>query len=429
MAHGRAGLYAWGGPGTVRLLQTKYFSPLIDEQSFLTLYDLETLKRFSERLDLTDIWTTFSWGFNDANETIDREFITSRLKNFHALELRAHAYIQGWNLVTADFPDAEFWAVDGNNQRMAYSKGRHFTCVNHPEFQKLFLNRVKAAAKEEFGGVFIDNIMFGLPPLFVRSDFLPACGCRCEHCSQAFQKRYGYELPRFEITGKQQVNDFVRFRCDSTFSLLEKAANFTQKAKKEFGVNLYDPLHHTPELFYGYELSKVADLVDYLLVENHGLPITTTRNEYLFPLLKLTRKPVFVVSYKEGIGFEPAYSPEDYATIEEESMELGYHPCYKGTEFTTEGIWHALRPDQLPSKVTQARLLEPVVVPEKQKLKSTTPTDRVLAYLSRYTAPLMSLANEHTLVGRAVFSLGLAKNILHSVRNYAYELPSISKKK
>lgn len=35
----RSAFYAWGGPGTVRLLKTKYFYPSIDEQSFLTLYN------------------------------------------------------------------------------------------------------------------------------------------------------------------------------------------------------------------------------------------------------------------------------------------------------------------------------------------------------------------------------------------------------
>ena len=422
MPHQRAGLYAWGGPGTTRLLHTKYFSPNVDTDSFLTLYDFATLKKLQDALQLTDVWATASWGFGDKKEQEDWQFLLDRVPNFHRLGIKVHAYIQGWNLVTSDFPKADFWALDGAGRKMAYSKGRAFTCVNHPEFQRLFLDRVTRAAESDVDGVFIDNILFGLPPAFIRKDLLPACGCRCTYCRNAFQKQFDYALAHFEIAREQDVRDFLAFRCESTFNLLEKAKKIAHIHNKQFGVNFYDPLNHTPEIFYGYELEKVLSLVEYVLIENHGLPTDVSNNEYLRLLTKLTKKPIFVVSYKEGIGFEGAYTPEDFATIRQESKDLGFSPCYKGTEFTTDGVWHAVRPDQLPTKATQPRVLSPQQADDLQTLSTRGKGDMIRARIFRSTAWLMNMVSDHPLVGRLVFTLGLQKVILHAKRRYAFNL-------
>jgi hypothetical protein len=65
----KAGMYAWGGPGTIRLLQTKYHSPQIDVPSFLTLYDRDRVQQAKRIFNLTDAWVTYSWGFADATHT------------------------------------------------------------------------------------------------------------------------------------------------------------------------------------------------------------------------------------------------------------------------------------------------------------------------------------------------------------------------
>lgn len=75
----RIGFYAWGGPGTIRLLRRKYHSPKIDESSFLHLYDQPYLFRLKKTLPVTDMWVTYSWGFSDSTEQPDYEFITQRL--------------------------------------------------------------------------------------------------------------------------------------------------------------------------------------------------------------------------------------------------------------------------------------------------------------------------------------------------------------
>ena len=78
----RVGIYAWGGPGTVRLLQTKYHRPKIDQASFLELYDFPSLQKLKQLFGVTDAWVTYSWGFSDETESVDRRFIQLKLKNF-----------------------------------------------------------------------------------------------------------------------------------------------------------------------------------------------------------------------------------------------------------------------------------------------------------------------------------------------------------
>ncbi|MCD4686006.1 MAG: hypothetical protein K8S97_08720 [Anaerolineae bacterium] len=67
----RIGLYAWGGPGTIRLINTKYHAPRIDAASFMQLYEPEFLRAARATLGVTDMWVTYSWGFGDAAEQED----------------------------------------------------------------------------------------------------------------------------------------------------------------------------------------------------------------------------------------------------------------------------------------------------------------------------------------------------------------------
>jgi hypothetical protein len=95
---------------------------------------------------------------------------------------------------------------------------------------------------------------------------------------------------------------------------------------------------------------------DYLLFENHYLPSRKRSNAYLQPLVEPLSTPVFVVSYKRGIGREKQYSQADFDAVYSESQAMGYVPCYKASEYTTRGVWHNVRFEQLqPVQRVEAR--------------------------------------------------------------------------
>jgi hypothetical protein len=227
----KVGIYAWAGPGTVRLLKTKYHNPGIDERSFLTAYDSKKLLTAKEHFGVTDAWVTYSWGFSEKTEKTDYKFITSRIKNFKKNKIRTHAYIQGFNLVTAEFKDRDPWCRDFKGRLLPYSKGRSLTCPNNPVASKIILDRVESACREDFDGIFIDNIFFGLPPLFIYSDYMSYCGCVCVYCQTKFKDKYGYSLSLMEKRGSG-VRDYLEFRADSTYKVLRMAKTIAQKNKK-----------------------------------------------------------------------------------------------------------------------------------------------------------------------------------------------------
>lgn len=348
----RVGLYAWGGPGTIRLLNTKYFSPRIDRDSFLTLYDKPFLDAAEKVFGITDMWVTYSWGFSNAQEQEDYEFITSRLDNFRNRSIKTHAYIQGFNLVLDDWKHRNVFCRNEKGNILYYSKGRGFTCPSNPEAIEIIRRRIERAAGEQFDGIFVDNILFGLPPVSIYKNYLPFSGCSCIFCEKAFKRMFGYRLPVGEKRGERVINDYLAFRCTQTARAVKKFSSIVGQAGKEFGINLYDPWWHQSEYFFGYRLSDINGYLDYHLIENHALSSRSISNQHLLPLLKQSYKPTFIVSYDKGIGRDKQYTNQQMSAIRLESQNLRYNPCYKATEYKTKGVWHALRINDLPSIVT-----------------------------------------------------------------------------
>ncbi|MCX8008661.1 MAG: hypothetical protein N3A54_03065 [Patescibacteria group bacterium] len=332
----KSGLYAWGGPGTIRLLRTKYFASKIDEASFLRMYDKEFLDRAKNIFKTTDMFVTYSWGFSNETEKEDRRFIVSRLKNFE--NIRSYAYIQGLNLVYKDFSQ-DLWCKNPHGKPMFYSKGRAFTCPNNPNAVSILLQRVEDAVKHAFFGIFVDNIIFGLPPIYVYQNETSFFGCSCHFCQKEFKTFAGYSLPLNRKKGFSIISDYLLFRRTTIKKLIQRIAQIVHSAGKAFGVNLYDPYWHTSVYYFGYVLEDIEPYLDYLLFENHALKRGTIDNRHI--RIHPT-KPTFIVSYKKGIGRDAAYSQHDMNLIFSESQQLGYIPCYKATEYKTDGIWHGL---------------------------------------------------------------------------------------
>lgn len=340
----RVGLYAWAGPDTIRMTRLKYGDrSRIDEASFLELYNPDALGHLRATLGVTDMWVTYSWGFGDEAERAQREFLRSKLPNFRDAGIATHAYVQGFNVVTADFAERDFFCADGQGRRQPYARGRSLICPNAPATRELLLQRVRAASEEDVDGVFVDNMLFGVPPVAVYRDFLPPFGCACRWCKAAFERECHMPLPLHGIEGEEHIGAFLRFRAASIAHVIGECAALVRAKGKAFGVNLYDPLHHTPELYFGYGLESLQPHLDYHLIENHALRHdSSVENAHLEPLLTV-QKPTFVVSYRDGIGRDGAYNQRDVDAIMSDAKAKGYAPCLKASEYIMDGVWHALR--------------------------------------------------------------------------------------
>ena len=163
--------------------------------------------------------------------------------------------------------------------------------------------------------------------------------------------------------GSALFDAYMDFRVRCLMGLVRELADQVHASGKVFGTNSFDP-RLEPRLFYGTDLQELAEAQDYLLFENHYLPTRKRSNAYLQPLVDPLSTPVFVVSYKRGIGREKHYSQAEFDAVYSESQALGYVPCYKASEYTTKRVWHNLRFEQL----------QPVqqLAPRRRRIRQTT---------------------------------------------------------
>lgn len=412
-------MYAWGGPGTIRILKTKYHNPEIDVDSYLQLYQPEFLATAKKVLGVTDMWVTYSWGYSEKTEKEDREFIISKLLNFKKYNIKTHAYIQGFNVVTSEFRK-DIFCKNTNGKLIPYSKGRSLTCSNNPAARKIILERVSSACKEKFDGIFIDNIVFGLPPLLIRKNYIPFFGCYCTFCQKKFFKKYKYQLPRKGFRDKR-IFEYLEFRTDSVYEAMYEISRIAKRHNKEFGVNLYDPVTTTPEFFMGYAFSKVEKLLSYYLIENISFPTKKRNNSYLSEFINESKKPVFIVSYKKGIGLDSTYLQNDIDLIFSEGMKLGYVPCIKTSEFKTKNIWHCLDISKLKKPKIQ-KIDLPAVTFRSVKIRNGYVFDRIIGrYLIRHVPRFATAIFERRMLDLIFEKTRMYQRLLKKNRNYALE--------
>ncbi len=394
----RLGLYAWGGPGTADMIRVKHGSwgMSVDGASFLRLYEDESIEHAAS-LGVTDMWVTYSWGFCDAAEQAQRGYLRSRLPAFRRRGIATHAYVQGPNRVIRDCAQ-DLFCKDGDNRLLPYSAGRAMVCTNNPEGMHAVLSRVQAACKEDCDGVFMDNMLYGAPPAYARRDFATFFGCACHWCRDLFAAQNGYALPLYERKGEKQVADCVRFRCDSLHRLVAAASGICKSSGKAFGVNLFDPVWHDPELTFGYAVDALTPHLNYLLFENHALAGEgNVSNAHLCDVIREAGKPAFIVSYRKGIGCDAQWSQRDIDALAGDAQRLGYFACMKASEYVHMNTWHA-------ADLSKWKKPEPVAGRERSATHPKTPLP-ASTLLGRVTGMLAARVQQRC--GRAIFELPL----------------------
>ena len=185
----RIGFYCWAGPDTIKMTKLKYFSPVIDSKSLMHSYDLDYLKQVKDKLGITDIWATLSWGFGIENEQEQYKFLLSKLPEMHDLGLKVHAYIQGPNMiVTKENKKKDIWAKNNFNKDVVYHRGRQVTCINNPNYLKLQNEIIDLALDYDFDGIFVDNIWMGQMPIELGPN-MTFFGCKCEYCKEKYSNK------------------------------------------------------------------------------------------------------------------------------------------------------------------------------------------------------------------------------------------------
>lgn len=398
----RVGLYAWGGPGTTDLLKVKYHHPRINEKSFNEIYSESFLTNARQVLGVTDLWMSFSWGFSDQTEVRHRQFVREQLSTVKKLGIASYGYVQGLNVVSREFTGQDIFCRSMFGFRLPYSRGRHLICPNNPKARAIVLDRVTAASKEKFSNIFMDNILFGLPPMHFSKQFVSSFGCHCQHCRVAFKKRFGYSLANIR-SGTPAFADVLEFRVESTASLIREASAIARGVGKGFGVNLYDPYVHATELFFGYALDRIDPYLDYYLIENHAIALdgSSINNSYLKPLIRKSAKPVFVVSYQHGIGIDSAYTQHAIDLVFSEGNAMGYYPCVKASEFVTDGIWHAMD----ITKIQSPRLVAPALMTTFPKPLIPVPSKPFSSLAARVLDPFVPLCIEALYQSHILFVL------------------------
>lgn len=343
----RVGFYCWAGPGTERMINLKFFNPRIDHDSLMSSYDLDYLFELKTKFGVTDFWATYSWGFSPEVEAEDYKFLVDRAKNFESLGIRLHAYIQGPNVVYSQFPEKDWYCKDEKGRPITYYRGRRVVCLNNEKFRDFVCEKIRSMYGLGFYGIYMDNIQMGQLAIPTFNNDLPFvfAGCRCESCQKKYMSDTGEEIPGL-IRDNDEWQRYLNWRVDVVTDFLTEVAGWVHAGGMVFGTNSFDPRFNTKYMF-GTDLKKLDEIQDYFVFENHSLP-TEDGHKSNFYIQKLIndlqiKKPVFVLSYRNGVGMEAEYSQGDFDNIYTEDVKYDFFSMYKGSEFVTEGVWHNLK--------------------------------------------------------------------------------------
>lgn len=348
----RIGYYCWAGPGTIRMIRVKYFYPRIDLNSLMTSYDYDYLARVKDLFGITDFWATYSWGFADEVEREDHEFLIRRLENFHKLGIRVHAYIQGPNLVYDDFADQDWWARDEAGRLVPYYKGRRMCSIHDESYVDYVVKKIEATHGVGFDAIFVDNIQHGQLGMPVQPGELPFvfCGDYSDAARTDFRRATGQDIPQDLEADPDLTRAYLDFRMETNTRFIARLSDAAHRGGMEFGANLFDP-KFDPRYIYGLDIKAMSEHMDYILFENHAMPTSDGRkgNAYIEDVMDRhgLDKPVFVVSYDNGVGMAPQFTQENIDNIFSEAARSRFNLSLKGSEYTTNGIWHNLRLEPL----------------------------------------------------------------------------------
>jgi hypothetical protein len=392
------------------MTKLKFFDPKIDRKSLMESYDFGYLSRMKEIFGITDVWATYSWGFSEEREKEDYEFLLSKVENFKKLGLKLHAYIQGPTVVYKDFPNVDWYCKDHKGRDIWYHRGRKMVCMNNPHFVEFVVKKIQKTKGLGFDAIFIDNIVMGQLPLPVFIDKFPFifAGCYCKYCQEKYLHDTEYSIPLDFEQDKVSTKRYLRWRARCVTEFLRSLAVVTHAQGMLFGSNSYDP-HFLPQYTYGVVSKELDTFQDYHLFESLSFPNKTgsKNNQYIEKISKRLKKPVFVVSYKYGIGIDGQYSQDDWDVLYSEGSREKLHLAIKGSEYVTHNTWHNLRVNTVQKPTTNIPFPHhhSTEVRTARKFKNIFKFGPIKILLKEYYNPIVRITMEYKFARKTVSTI------------------------
>lgn len=339
-------VYLWAGPGTIRMNKLKFMQVPVNEKIHNEAHQSIGADIIANQMHQNWIHLTYSWGFAPEIEKQDWESFRLAADTFHDYGTKVFAYIQSSNCVFEGSNATRQWyARDPKGKKFYYYTNRFMTCLRNKEWQEFLQERIKGAIESKADGIFFDNLWNGTQPSGLAGTWLGSAGCYCENCRKDFFQEFGKPIPVFINPKDPFVAAYLEWRSWQLTSFFKKLADYARSINPDvvIGANDYDVIMRPSKLIYGIDFSSYTKIQDLMMIENFCLPKWEPGPIARFPNNALTiraarakipkEKPLSVLSYDIGIGFDDVYPTRRIMQSMAEITALGASITVKGTEY------------------------------------------------------------------------------------------------
>lgn len=219
------------------------------------------------------------------------------------------------------------------------------TCLQHNDWKDFLKSRIKGAIDSKADGIFFDNLWNGTQPSGLADSWLGSAGCYCENCRKKFFTEFGKPIPEFINLRDDFVATYLEWRATLLTTFFKELADYARSIKPDIVIsaNDYDVVMRPSKLIYGIEFCSYTEIQDVMMIENFCLPKWEPGRRTRFPNNALTirtarsklpeNKPLSVLSYDVGIGFDDVYPTRRILQSMAEITALGASITTKGTEY------------------------------------------------------------------------------------------------
>jgi hypothetical protein len=339
-------VYLWAGPGTIRMNRLKFMQVPVNEKIHYEAHQPIGADIIVNQMHQNWIHLTYCWGFAPEIEAQDWESFRLAAATYHDLDTKVFAYIQSSNCVFEGSNTARKWyARDPKGRKFYYYTNRFMTCLQNKEWIDFLKERIKGAIDSKADGIFFDNLWNGTQPSGLAGSWLGSAGCYCENCQKRFFAEFGKQIPDFINPKDDIVVTYLEWRATQLTSFFNELADYARSIKPDIVIsaNDYDVIMRPSKLIYGIDFTSYSDIQDVMMIENFCLPKWEPKKRNRFPNNALTirtarsklpeNKPLSVLSYDVGIGFDDVYPTRRILQSMAEITALGACFTAKGTEY------------------------------------------------------------------------------------------------
>jgi hypothetical protein len=366
-----APVYYWAGEGSAIVHRLKGFRFDVDEAAYAAAYAPERLRWLHDTAGADFLFLSYNWGLPPELESADWAGFATATNEAHRLGLGVAAYVQPSNAVAVGSYAARDWyATTPKGKRIPYYAGRFFTCLHHPGWRQTVHERVAGAIEAGADAVFLDNCAFGGMPIPLSRDYTAFAGCYCPRCQRSFRDWQAARgepptgIPRLFRPGRDPVaREYAHWRAWTLTDFLREIRDAMRRRDPRVLLltNTFGAVNVNTYNLFGVDLPEVAQVVDWLFVENLQSPRAgegvLVQNAGTFKLLQSLRPgaPTLSISYEKGIGVDAVPPPRVFRRTLAEAYAAGGVPVIRVGEYIEHDAWTLLQPGRHEAQVAAAR--------------------------------------------------------------------------